>query len=239
GEGPARMWPRALWDNSGGLEGIATQCRESRLGIWLSQFRESRKLILFIVAIALLLDNMLLTTVVPIIPEYLYHLRHPNATYHHGTYHHTGRVGNFHSPKTTTAPATSGLPPLLMNEGGSSSLATMDSDILKEQCQRYCDITCQPPNKGPPDKNTNNQPPGSSSDTRIGESGPKGGSSKKNDSVIDQGYIDTKHEELMEENVEVGVMLAVKAFVQLIVNPFIGPLTHRPNPHPIPVLHPY
>ncbi|KAK8721361.1 hypothetical protein OTU49_012826, partial [Cherax quadricarinatus] len=47
---------------------------------WLTTCRESRKLILVIVAIALLLDNMLLTTVVPIIPKYLYILRHPNAT---------------------------------------------------------------------------------------------------------------------------------------------------------------
>merc|ERR1712156_436235 len=31
-----------------------------------------------IVAIALLLDNMLLTTVVPIIPEFLYNIRHQN-----------------------------------------------------------------------------------------------------------------------------------------------------------------
>ncbi|KAJ8682270.1 hypothetical protein QAD02_018062 [Eretmocerus hayati] len=46
---------------------------------WLHRCRESRSLVLVIVAIALLLDNMLLTTVVPIIPEFLYDLRHPNA----------------------------------------------------------------------------------------------------------------------------------------------------------------
>ncbi|OQV24659.1 Synaptic vesicular amine transporter [Hypsibius exemplaris] len=42
-----------------------------------SLVEENRKLILFIVFVALLLDNMLLTTVVPIIPEYLYQLDHP------------------------------------------------------------------------------------------------------------------------------------------------------------------
>lgn len=31
----------------------------------------------------------------------------------------------------------------------------------------------------------------------------------------------------MEENVEVGIMFASKAFVQLIANPFVGPLTHK------------
>lgn len=41
-----------------------------------SQYRESRKLVLLIVAIGLLLDNMLLTSVVPIIPAFLYDLRH-------------------------------------------------------------------------------------------------------------------------------------------------------------------
>ncbi|KAG9510029.1 Synaptic vesicular amine transporter [Fragariocoptes setiger] len=41
----------------------------------LQECRTSRKLIIVIVAIALLLDNMLLTSVVPIIPAYLYKLR--------------------------------------------------------------------------------------------------------------------------------------------------------------------
>ncbi|XP_055929776.1 synaptic vesicular amine transporter-like [Argiope bruennichi] len=42
----------------------------------LSRLRGSRRFVLLIVAIALLLDNMLLTSVVPIIPSFLYHLRH-------------------------------------------------------------------------------------------------------------------------------------------------------------------
>merc|ERR1719195_853068 len=36
-----------------------------------------------------------------------------------------------------------------------------------------------------------------------------------------------KHKELVEENMEVGVMFASKAFVQLIANPFVGPLTNK------------
>ena len=39
--------------------------------------------------------------------------------------------------------------------------------------------------------------------------------------------VKSKHEELLEINVEVGVMFASKAFVQLLTNPFIGPLTNR------------
>merc|ERR1719422_1533787 len=36
-----------------------------------------------------------------------------------------------------------------------------------------------------------------------------------------------KHKELVEENVEVGVMFASKAVVQMIANPFVGPLTNK------------
>jgi hypothetical protein len=36
-----------------------------------------------------------------------------------------------------------------------------------------------------------------------------------------------KHRELSKENVEVGIMFASKAVVQLIANPFVGPLTNR------------
>ena len=36
-----------------------------------------------------------------------------------------------------------------------------------------------------------------------------------------------KHKELIQENIEVGVMFASKAVVQLITNPFVGPLTNR------------
>merc|ERR1712079_147021 len=36
-----------------------------------------------------------------------------------------------------------------------------------------------------------------------------------------------RHDELVQENIEVGVMFASKAVVQLITNPFVGPLTNR------------
>ncbi|VDK28111.1 unnamed protein product [Gongylonema pulchrum] len=47
---------------------------------FIAKYRQNRKMLLFIVYIALFLDNMLLTTVVPIIPEYLLRLSHPNST---------------------------------------------------------------------------------------------------------------------------------------------------------------
>lgn len=46
----------------------------------INKSRGSRRLVLLVVFIALFFDNMLLTTVVPIIPEYLFELDHPNET---------------------------------------------------------------------------------------------------------------------------------------------------------------
>lgn len=36
-----------------------------------------------------------------------------------------------------------------------------------------------------------------------------------------------RHKELVGETVEIGIMFASKAFVQLLVNPIVGILTHR------------
>ncbi|KAK0161182.1 hypothetical protein PV327_009680 [Microctonus hyperodae] len=70
---------------------------------WLQRCRESRQLVLVIVAIALLLDNMLLTTVVPIMPEFLYDIRHPNATL---SEHLDGPHYDTQPLTTTTIPTT-------------------------------------------------------------------------------------------------------------------------------------
>lgn len=35
------------------------------------------------------------------------------------------------------------------------------------------------------------------------------------------------HHELIEETVAVGMMFASKAFVQLLANPIVGPMTHK------------
>lgn len=39
--------------------------------------------------------------------------------------------------------------------------------------------------------------------------------------------LEERHKELVGETVEVGLMFASKAFVQLLVNPIVGPLTHK------------
>lgn len=123
---------------------------------WMIRWRGSRQLVLVIVAIALLLDNMLLTVVVPIIPEFLYDIRHPNATLDS-----LPRI-----PYTTAAP-------------------------------------CDRPN-----------------DSADGFTTPY-----YNDTTLAER--EQRHKELVGETVEIGIMFASKAFVQLLVNPIVGILTHR------------
>merc|ERR1719187_81039 len=136
-----------------GSSRVGEYVSRTKIGAYFHTARESRKLVLIIVAIALLLDNMLLTTVVPIIPEFLYHVRHRNDKY-----------------TTTQMPTTT------------ESQPANYTDLM------YYQNTTTTTTLSPEEK---------------------------------------KHKELIAENVEVGVMFASKAFVQLIANPFVGPLTNR------------
>jgi DHA1 family solute carrier family 18 vesicular amine transporter 1/2 len=125
------------------------------------RWRGSRRLVLVIVAIALLLDNMLLTVVVPIIPEFLYDIRHPDAP-----------LDSFpRTPLTTpTTPACDRIP--------GPTDGTETTTISAENASYYAEL-------------------------------------------------EERHKELVGETVEVGLMFASKAFVQLLANPIVGPLTHK------------
>lgn len=146
----------------------------TRIGAYFHSARESRKLILVIVAIALLLDNMLLTTVVPIIPEFLYTIRHQNDNV----------------STTLRPPVTTTMPRLTIND--------TFYDIIEGS-------------GGPPDEYYMTEAERLAAQQRAHELAVK----------------KLKHKELVRENVEVGVMFASKAVVQLITNPFVGPLTNR------------
>ncbi|CAH2004095.1 unnamed protein product [Acanthoscelides obtectus] len=143
-------------------------------GGWVQRCRESRRLVLVIVAIALLLDNMLLTTVVPIIPEFLYDINHPDAPLD----------GHPRVSKTTTTPAPT--VPLCPCERGADRvfLNPNDSTTISPITDIDLNITTLSPEK-------------------------------------------LRHKDLVQETVQVGMMFASKAFVQLLANPFVGPLTHR------------
>ncbi|XP_021071397.1 synaptic vesicular amine transporter [Mus pahari] len=157
---------------------------------WLRDSRHSRKLILFIVFLALLLDNMLLTVVVPIIPSYLYSIKHEKNT----TEIQTARPAltastseSFHSifsyynnSTVFTGNATGGLPG---GESQSHKATTTQHTVTN---------TTVPPDCPSEDK------------------------------------------DLLNENVQVGLLFASKATVQLLTNPFIGLLTNRIG-YPIPM----
>ncbi|XP_030377291.1 synaptic vesicular amine transporter isoform X2 [Scaptodrosophila lebanonensis] len=138
----------------------------SALKTWMVSWRGSNRLVLVIVAIALLLDNMLLTTVVPIIPEFLYDIRHPDA------------------PLDSYART-----PLTLN-------------------------TPPPPTVCPCNKD------GSEQQLEVSTLSPE-----ENETLYRE--LEERHNELVGETVEVGLLFASKAFVQLLVNPIVGPLTHR------------
>ncbi|XP_037032910.1 synaptic vesicular amine transporter isoform X1 [Bradysia coprophila] len=124
---------------------------------WMIRWRGSRRLVLVIVAIALLLDNMLLTVVVPIIPEFLYDINHPDAP-----------LDSFpRTPLTTPSPLSS-----RPTDG-------METTTLSAENASY------------------------------------------------YAELEERHKELVGETVEVGLMFASKAFVQLLANPIVGPLTHK------------
>ena len=44
---------------------------------------------------------------------------------------------------------------------------------------------------------------------------------------LEEEYYLTRHYDILDENVAVGLMFASKAIMQLITNPFIGPLTNK------------
>ncbi|XP_027707240.1 synaptic vesicular amine transporter isoform X2 [Vombatus ursinus] len=145
---------------------------------WLRESRQSRKLILFIVFLALLLDNMLLTVVVPIIPSYLYSIKHEkNAT------------------EIQTAKPETGSPTFssIFSYYDNSTMVTGNATRAPGRGQSYKTVTQQMVVNA----------------TSIPSDCPK------------------EDKDLLNENVQVGLLFASKATIQLLTNPFIGPMTNR------------
>uniref|UniRef100_A0A8C0IGC5 Solute carrier family 18 member A2 n=1 Tax=Bubo bubo TaxID=30461 RepID=A0A8C0IGC5_BUBBB len=148
---------------------------------WLREGRQSRKLILLIVFIALLLDNMLLTVVVPIIPSYLYSIKHEkNAT-----------------EIQTTKP----------------NVVSTTMDNFQSIFSYYDNSTMVTGNES--DKTRPRELHHTQTEQMIVNVTPSPSDCPKED------------KDLLNENVQVGLLFASKATVQLITNPFIGPLTNR------------
>ncbi|XP_006630656.1 synaptic vesicular amine transporter isoform X1 [Lepisosteus oculatus] len=162
----------------GGFETL----REFSLFRCLREGRQSRKLILLIVFIALLLDNMLLTVVVPIIPSYIYTTEHKAPPVRNQTA----------SPLTPGAP--SNFHTIFSYYDNSTRLTENGSEVTTQRPGAYTYPTTES----------------------------LGGNTTKPESDCPK-----KDKDLLNENVQVGLLFASKATVQLMTNPFIGPLTNR------------
>ncbi|XP_034548382.1 chromaffin granule amine transporter [Notolabrus celidotus] len=206
---------------------------------WLTQSRGSPRLVLVVVCVALLLDNMLLTVVVPIIPTFLYAMEHPSP-----------------EPQTVqpsllplSSLSESQLPPQSPSSRSNprtSSWTSQPSQLLKpslsalllgkpsEEISRSSPPTLPPlvslfdnttfslqeiQTEQTPDAELVNQT-GPTSEQQINETANATESTCLQDSRF-----------LEEENVRVGLLFASKALIQLLVNPFVGPLTNRVGYH--------
>uniref|UniRef100_A0A8C7C3P9 Solute carrier family 18 member A1 n=1 Tax=Neovison vison TaxID=452646 RepID=A0A8C7C3P9_NEOVI len=155
----------------------------------LKEGRESQKLVLVVVFVALLLDNMLLTVVVPIIPNFLYatEFKGINAPLYLGS--------TTVSQHVLTSPTYSTI----------FSFFDNNTVAIEESAPNGTAWT---------DDNTGTIPP------------PVTGAIPAQQNNCLQGT-----EFLEEENIRVGVLFASKALMQLLVNPFVGPLTNRIGYH--------
>ncbi|XP_048067130.1 chromaffin granule amine transporter [Megalobrama amblycephala] len=148
---------------------------------WISESRGSPRLVLAVVCVALLLDNMLLTVVVPIIPTFLYATEHQTQERQSAT-------------PSEAQPTYTSILSLYDNTTYTITVTTANLTISSSALS------------------TN-------------------GSSGVNRSFADRHGCKEDSEFLEEENVRVGLLFASKALVQLMVNPFVGPLTNRIGYH--------
>ncbi|XP_035235087.1 chromaffin granule amine transporter [Anguilla anguilla] len=163
---------------------------------WLRQSRGSRRLVLVVVCVALLLDNMLLTVVVPIIPTFLYATEYKRP-----------------DPSPTPIPSRLVSPRPPQEEAAFSAIVSRYDNatyVLRVAATAASAAVA----------NGNLSEPASASTAAPNGSSPEapGGCSVNGDF-------------LEQENVRVGLMFASKAMVQLLVNPFVGPLTNRIGYH--------
>uniref|UniRef100_A0AAR2LAA9 Major facilitator superfamily (MFS) profile domain-containing protein n=1 Tax=Pygocentrus nattereri TaxID=42514 RepID=A0AAR2LAA9_PYGNA len=128
--------------------GLFDAFRDVGVLAWLREGRQSRRLILLIVFIALLLDNMLLTVVVPIIPSYLYTVddeaaaavrnhsissNSPSGTFQTivSLYDNSTRLTNL-SPQVGTPTVTPALTPTPTPTPNTSNCRKADDQLLNE-----------------------------------------------------------------------------------------------------------
>ncbi|KAB0392619.1 hypothetical protein E2I00_000742 [Balaenoptera physalus] len=153
----------------------------------LKKGRESRKLVLLVVFVALLLDNMLLTVVVPIVPTYLYATEFKVNT------------SLYPGPTTASQPA--------LTSAFSTIFPFFENNTLAIEESVPSGIAW-------------------TSDTSGTIPAPVTEAIPAHENNCFRGT-----EFLKEENIWVGLLFASKALMQLLVNPFVGPLTNRIGYH--------
>ncbi|XP_058491204.1 chromaffin granule amine transporter [Solea solea] len=201
---------------------------------FLHQSRGSPRLVLVVVCVALLLDNMLLTVVVPIIPTFLYAMRHPSPE-PQTTQPSLLPLPNHGPSRLGMLPSHSPFPTPTLQKSQSSELpqsnySTVVPDIQSKQ---------SPPTFSPLVSLYDNTTFGLqevqtelSSNTQLSEQSTLPTDLQINDTtnatespcLQDSAFLE-------EENVLVGLLFASKALIQLLVNPFVGPLTNRIGYH--------
>uniref|UniRef100_A0A1I8ENE0 MFS domain-containing protein n=1 Tax=Wuchereria bancrofti TaxID=6293 RepID=A0A1I8ENE0_WUCBA len=204
----------------------------------INKYRHNRKMLLFIVYIALFLDNMLLTTVVPIMPEYLLRLSHPNSTdlllYDKlpVVTHSRGRRTAFMENEKETRNEEE---PFIWDDAWETPMDVHAATEWRES----------PLNPFSKSKNSRKKPlrKGSMIERVFGKSKTTGTgmrmkttteatvtneNTEMNQRVMPNAAEEIqRHDTLSEENVYVGLMFGSKALVQLLTNPWIGPLTNK------------
>uniref|UniRef100_F1L347 Synaptic vesicular amine transporter n=1 Tax=Ascaris suum TaxID=6253 RepID=F1L347_ASCSU len=192
----------------------------------IAKYQQNRKVLLFIVYIALFLDNMLLTTVVPIIPEYLLRLSHPNSTdlllYNKAPIQQNRgkrETDDYNEPMVWSDNAWE-----VPFDGGETKINWEESPLNPIKYTTRKSKT----HKG--SKGSRKHQPGRGGmlpPTTTTESPTE----EEHPSVVEEEPTEEetrqRHETLAEENVHVGLMFGSKALVQLVTNPWIGPLTNK------------
>ncbi|KAF8771923.1 Synaptic vesicular amine transporter like protein [Argiope bruennichi] len=141
---------------------------------------------------------MLLSSVVPIIPAYLYEL------------HHEHDLEKLNATEFSALSSTT--------EAVHIQNPDEDQITTTESIQQICDRLQE--KEGTKNLKQRVNPPKTTTTEQAADSEPP-------ITTLSSEMKELRHHELIEENVEVGIMFASKPIVQAITNPFIGPLTNR------------
>ncbi|XP_013411845.1 synaptic vesicular amine transporter isoform X2 [Lingula anatina] len=195
---------------------IKEQLRNFTVKDCFAKCRQSRTLVLVVVFIAIFLDNMLLTTVVPIIPNFLYHLDHPDlvaASRNLSSIRHSlniSRQGNETYQNVT----------VLYKKQCTDHNATTRSNFTWDEVVKHYIPKVDLPDECYEIRYLM---------TVLAENATTVEDNIDVEAVMNatEEVAKKRHLYLVNESVKVGLLFASKAVVQLLTNPFIGPLTNR------------